>query len=67
MSALETRIAIFGAILCLLGLMMLAYGMNTMDYTNTVSSSFTIILGVFIGMIGLVILMIDFLPGRAPC
>ena len=62
MSTLETKVVIFGAILCLLGLIILAYGISNMNYMNAVSSSFTIIVGIFIGMAGLFMLMMDLFP-----
>jgi uncharacterized membrane protein len=64
MSTLETRVAMVGAILCLLGLIIFAYGISTMNYTNAFSSSFTIIVGIFTGMAGLLMLMMDLFPRR---
>lgn len=64
MSTLETKMAIIGAVLCLLGLMLFAYGMSNMNHMNAVSGSFTIIVGIFIGMAGMFMLMIDLFPWR---
>jgi uncharacterized membrane protein len=64
MSALETKVIIVGAILCLLGLIIFAYGISNMNYTNAVTSSFIIIIGIFTGMAGLFMLMMDMFPRR---
>jgi uncharacterized membrane protein len=65
MSALQVKVVTAGAVLCLLGLIIFVYGISTMNYTNAVSSSFTIMLGIFIGMAGLFMLMMNLFPSRA--
>lgn len=59
MSTLETKAVVGGAILCLLGLIIFAYGISNMNYTNAVSSSFTIVVGIFTGMVGMLMLMMN--------
>lgn len=51
-----------GAILCVLGLSLFAYGMSgmsSMSYAGAVSNSYIIIVGIFIGMVGMLMLMMD--------
>jgi uncharacterized membrane protein len=64
-STLEAKVVMAGAVLCLLGLIVLAYGISTMNYADAVSSSLAIILGIFIGIAGLFMLMMNLLPSRA--
>ena len=65
MSTLEIRVVIVGALFCLIGIIIFVYGISNMDHMNAVSSSFTIIVGIFIGMAGLFMLMMDLFPWRA--
>jgi uncharacterized membrane protein len=58
-STLETKAVIAGAILCLLGLIIFAYGISNMNYTSAVSSSYIIVLGIFVGMAGMLMLMMN--------
>ena len=58
-STLETKTAIAGAILCLLGLTIFAYGISNMNYANAISSSFIVVLGIFTGMAGMLMLMMN--------
>jgi uncharacterized membrane protein len=59
MSTLETRTVVVGAILCLVGLIMFAYGISNMNYTNAASSSLIVVLGIFTGMAGMLMLMMS--------
>ncbi len=62
MSTLGTKAAIAGAILCVIGLSLFAYGMSSMsslNYGSALSSSYIVIVGVFIGMVGIFVLMMD--------
>jgi uncharacterized membrane protein len=64
MSALETKIVIAGAILCLIGLIIFAYGISNMNQTSVVSNSFVIVLGIFVGMAGMLMLMMNLFPSQ---
>ncbi len=61
MSALAKG-TIAGVILCILGLSLFAYGMsslNSLSYGGALSNSYIVIIGVFIGMVGIFVLMMD--------
>jgi uncharacterized membrane protein len=64
MSTLETKTVVVGAVLCLLGLIIFAYGISNMNYTNAVSSSLTIVIGIFTGMAGMLMLMMNLFAGQ---
>ena len=56
---METKTVVAGAILCLLGLILFAYGWSNMNYTSALSSSYIIALGIFLGMAGMLVLMMN--------
>ena len=56
---METKTVVAGAILCLLGLIIFAYGWSNINYTRAVSSSYIIVVGVFVGMAGMLMLMMN--------
>ena len=64
MSTLETKTVVVGAILCLLGLVIFVYGIINMNYTSAVSSSFIVVLGIFTGMAGMLMLMMNLFSGQ---
>lgn len=59
MSTLGTKATITGVILCVLGLSLFAYGMSSMSYASAVSNSHIVIIGIFTGMAGMFILVMD--------
>ncbi len=56
---LNAKVTIAGAFLCVLGLILFAYGMSGMSYTSAVSNSSIVVMGIFIGMAGMLMLMFD--------
>lgn len=57
-----TKAMIAGAVLCVLGLSLFAYGMSglsNVSYAGALSNSYTIVVGIFIGMVGIFMLMLD--------
>ena len=58
MSTLGTKATIAGAIMCVLGLCLFAYGMSSINYASTASNTY-IVIGIFTGIAGLFILMIN--------
>lgn len=52
------KATIAGAILCVLGLSLFVYGMSNINYVSTVSNT-CIVTGIFTGMVGLLMLMMD--------
>ena len=59
MSTLGTKATIAGAILCVLGVSLFAYGISSMSYASAVSNSYIVMIGIFTGMAGMLILMMD--------
>ncbi len=60
MSTLGTKATIVGAILCVLGLSLFIYGISNISYVSTVSNTY-IVIGIFTGMAGMFMLMMDLL------
>ena len=55
-----------GMLLCVLGLAVFVYGMSNMTRLNIVSNSLLVVLGIFIGMAGFLVLMMHlFFRGSA--
>lgn len=59
---METRVVIVGIILCFVGLILFAYGISNMSQINAISNSFLIIVGIFLGMAGMIILAMNVFP-----
>jgi len=62
MVKLETRVIITGTILCLTGLILFTYGITNMNQINAISNSFLIIIGIFLGMAGMIMLAMNVFP-----
>ncbi|MCK4478729.1 hypothetical protein KAU88_09440 [Candidatus Bathyarchaeota archaeon] len=60
---LETRGVFVGVVLCLLGLIVFMYGTNNMTPANAVSNSFLVVIGMFLGMAGLIVLITNVFSG----
>jgi hypothetical protein len=56
---LEVRGMLVGVGLCLLGVALFIYGLVTMTYARATSNSFIIVVGVFLGMAGLLMLAMN--------
>jgi len=59
MSKLGTKATLAGAILCVSGLSLFAYGMSSMSVASALSNSYIVMIGIFIGMAGMLILLMD--------
>ena len=59
---METRVVIAGIILCFVGLILFAYGISNMSQINAISNSFLIIIGIFLGMAGMLMLAMNVFP-----
>jgi len=60
---LETRGVLVGAVLCLLGLVIFLYGITNMTAVNAVSNSFLVVIGMFLGIAGLLVLITNVFSG----
>jgi hypothetical protein len=60
---METRVIIVGTILCITGLVMFCYGIATMSWQNATSNSLLLITGVFLGISGMFILLLNAFGG----
>ena len=56
---LEIRSMLVGVVLCLVGFIIFIVGMNNMTTMNAVSNSFLIIIGMFLGIAGFLVLIIN--------
>ena len=56
---LEIRSMLVGVVLCLVGFIIFMVGMNNMTTMNAVSNSFLIIIGMFLGIAGFLVLIIN--------
>ncbi len=56
---LEIRSMLVGVVLCLVGFVIFMVGMNNMTTMNAVSNSFLIIIGMFLGIAGFLVLIIN--------
>jgi hypothetical protein len=54
---LEIRSVLVGSVLCLLGLVIFMYGITNMTAVNAVSNSFLVVIGMFLGIAGLIVLI----------
>jgi len=59
MMRLDIRGVIVGVVLCLLGLSVFVYGTSSMTSSNAVSNSFLVVIGIFLGIAGLLVLIIN--------
>ena len=60
---LEIRGLLVGVVLCLIGFIIIVVGMINMTPVNAVSNSFLIIIGIFLGIAGLLVLTINAFAG----
>ncbi len=60
---LEVRGVLVGIILCLLGFIVFTYGLVGMNPINAVHNSFLVLIGMFLGIAGLLVLLINVLSG----
>ncbi|MGB9135632.1 MAG: hypothetical protein WCC63_08665 [Candidatus Bathyarchaeia archaeon] len=60
---MEVKVIFVGVVLCLLGLTLFVYGLVTMTYAGAMSSSFLIVVGIFLGMGGLLVLAMTLFSG----
>lgn len=58
---MEIRVVVAGAILCLLGLIIFEYGINNMNFSSAVSSSFIVVVGIFVGIAGMLMILMNLL------
>jgi len=56
---LEARGAFVGFALCVLGLVVFLYGIGNMTPANAVSNSFFAVIGIFLGIAGLLVLVMN--------
>jgi len=59
----ETRSILVGIVLCLLGFVVFICGISNMTPINAVSNSFLIIIGMFLGIAGLIVLITSVFSG----
>lgn len=57
---MEVRGVLVGIVLCLLGVALFIYGLVGMNYAMARSSSFLVVIGIFLGMTGLLVLAMNF-------
>jgi len=57
---LEGRGVVVGIILCLLGVTLFASGLVNVNYATADFSSFLVVVGIFLGMAGLLVLAMNF-------
>lgn len=62
MTKMEARVVIVGIVLCLMGLILFAYGMSNMNQISALSNSFLIVTGIFLGMAGMLMLAMNVFP-----
>lgn len=60
---MEVRGIVVGAFLCLLSLAFFIYGIVTMTSANAASSALIIVVGVFLGIAGFLVLAANFFSG----
>lgn len=60
---LEIRGILVGVVLCLIGFIIIVVGMINMTTVNAVSNSFLIIIGIFLGIAGFLVLTINAFAG----
>jgi hypothetical protein len=60
---MEIRVIIVGIIPCIIGLAMFSYGIATMNQRNAASNSFLMLIGVFLGISGMFMLLINAFGG----
>lgn len=60
---LEIRGILVGVVLCLLGLVFFIVGMTNMTTVNAVSNSFLIVVGMFLGIAGFLVLIVNTFSG----
>jgi len=60
---LEIRGILVGVVLCLIGFIIFVVGMINMTPVNAVSNSFLIIIGIFLGIAGFLVLIINAFAG----
>ncbi len=54
---MEVRGVLVGVALCLLGFALFVYGISNMTSANTVSNSFLVVISIFLGVAGLLVLI----------
>lgn len=59
------RVAIAGILLAMLGLAIFIYSTDAMSTGDLLSSAFLLVVGVFLGMAGLLVLLSQVLPGSS--
>jgi hypothetical protein len=57
---LEVRGVSVGIVLCILGAALFLYGLVSMNYAMANFSSFLVVIGIFLGMTGLLVLAMNF-------
>ncbi|MFQ6068162.1 MAG: hypothetical protein ACE5KD_01320 [Candidatus Bathyarchaeia archaeon] len=60
---LETRSMLVGVVLCIIGLVVFLYGISSMTPLNAVSNSFLIVIGIFLGIAGFLVIVINAFSG----
>jgi len=60
---LETKGVLVGVVLCLLGLVVFMHGINNMTPVNAVSNSFLVVIGMFLGIAGFIVLITNVFSG----
>jgi len=60
---LEARGVLVGFILCLLGLIVFLFAISSMTQANAVSNSFLVVIGVFLGIAGFIVLVTNVFSG----
>lgn len=56
---LEAKGALVGIVLCLLGFVIFIFGISNMTTINAASNSFLVVMGIFLGIAGLLVLIIN--------